>query len=66
MYRKGRQAIMGPFSTSFSRALNFCHAAPASVVLQVSHNYVSFEPNDSSISFKFFAFIGGLMMLPYA
>ena len=29
MYRKGRQAIMGPFSTSFSRALNFCHAAPA-------------------------------------
>ena len=28
MYRKGRQAIMGPFSTSFSRALNFCHAAP--------------------------------------
>ena len=29
MYRKGRQAIMGPFSTSFSHSLNFCHAAPA-------------------------------------
>ena len=32
MYRKGRQAIMGPFSTSFSRALNFCHAAPVDTI----------------------------------
>ena len=32
---------MGPFSTSFSRALNFCHAAPA------KHHLPSFQEQET-------------------
>ena len=51
MYRIGRQAIMGPFSTSFSRALNFCHAAPVPSGTKTSE-FLALVPRVTSSSFE--------------
>ena len=50
IFRKGLEAIMGPFSTSFSRALNFCHAAPASNLEQDMSQAISWFKTNQMVA----------------